>query len=120
MSFVHARPEYTIWGHQPLIWGICHNVIVQDHFWVLKFNQKFWPSLLVFQPRQPLLEAHFIYGGTFAWCNTRFRQVSGKYVDCVFLCQFLVPISLGLGLLGQELYVDQRIYECEKEVETLV
>ena len=26
----------------------------------------------------------------------------------------------GLGLLGQELFVDQRMYECEKEVESLV
>ena len=26
----------------------------------------------------------------------------------------------GLGLFGQELFVDQRLYECETEVESLI
>ena len=84
VSFVPARLECTIWGHQPSICGICYNV--QDHLWVLKFNQSSWPGSLISQPRQPWLEALFICGGKFVWCNMRFGQKSGRYVDYAFLC----------------------------------
>ena len=45
------------------------------------------PGLLILQPWQPWLEAHFFCGGTFAWCNTRFGCESSRYVDYTFLCQ---------------------------------
>ena len=115
-------------GTSPLICGICYNV--QDHL-ARSFN---------------ILTTTAMVGGTFhIWrhiCLVQYAlwpeiwQICRLGVFCVnFLCRlrtFGMHIFArswwlevqkhvkGLGLLGQELFVDQRMYECEKEVESLV